>query len=73
MTDDMLRLWSEIRELVDTVSVDIRKNISGNASAGVRARKGLRVIKSKSSELTKLSLALGKQRKDSAEDSEHVE
>jgi hypothetical protein len=73
MTDDMLRLWSEIRELVDTVSVDIRKNISGNASAGVRARKGLRVIKSKSSELTKLSLALGKQRKDSTEDSEPTE
>lgn len=73
MTEDMARIWSEIRELVDTVSVDIRKNIAGNASAGVRARKGLRTLKAKSSELTKLSLAIGKLRKEDSSESETAE
>lgn len=67
MTEDIVRIWNEIRELVDTISPDIRKNVNGNASAGVRARKGLRNIKSKAAELTKLSLVISKSKKHDTE------
>ena len=63
MTEDIVRIWSEIRELFDSVGADVKKNINGNASAGVRARKGLRAIKAKAAELTKLSLAISKSKK----------
>jgi hypothetical protein len=70
MTDDIVRIWTEIRELVDTISPDIKKNVNGNASAGVRARKGLRTIKAKAAELTKLSLAISKSKSQDSEASE---
>lgn len=70
MIEDIVRLWAEIRELVDSIGPDIKKNVNGNASAGVRARKGLRTIKSKSAELTKLSLAISKSKKQDSETAE---
>ena len=50
-------LWSEIRTLVESLDLDIVKNANGNASAGVRARRGLRLLKSKSAELVKTTIA----------------
>ena len=38
---------------VDDAALDVVKNANGNASAGVRARRGLRLLKSKSAELVK--------------------
>jgi hypothetical protein len=54
-------LWEEMKVLVDTVEVDVFKNNAGNKAAGVRARKGLRDIKSKAGELVKVSLTADKQ------------
>lgn len=56
-------LWIEIRSLVESIDLDVRKNAAGNASAGVRARKGLRSLKSKASALTKVTVESEKSRK----------
>lgn len=56
-------LWTEIRSLVESIDLDVRKNAAGNASAGVRARKGLRSLKSKASALTKVTVESEKSRK----------
>ena len=53
--------WEEMKILIESLELDIRKNASGNKSAGVRARKGLRVLKQKASELVKESLQSDKQ------------
>jgi hypothetical protein len=49
-------IWSEIKTLVETIDVDVAKHAKGNASAGVRARKGLRLLRNKTSELVKATL-----------------
>jgi hypothetical protein len=41
--------------------LDLHKNASGNKSAGVRARKGLRLLKKHAGELVKESLATDKE------------
>ena len=51
-----LDAWTEIKTLVETLDVDIRKNANGNASAGVRARKGLRLLKAKAADLVKTTI-----------------
>ena len=45
--------WNEIKVLVETLDLDVVKNANGNKSAGVRARRGLRLLKTKSSELVR--------------------
>jgi hypothetical protein len=59
--------WSEVKTLVEGVELDVVKNARGVAAAGVRARKGLRALKSKVSELVKLTVELEKTKKESAE------
>ena len=54
--------WEQLKVLIETLEVDISKNISGNKSAGVRARKGLRLLKTNASEIVKTSLACDKER-----------
>lgn len=54
-----VNLWNEIKTLVETIDVDVSKNAKGNASAGVRARKGLRLLRTKTSELVKATLGKG--------------
>jgi len=58
-----MTLWTEITALLESVSVDLKKNATGNSSAGVRARKGLRLMKAKASALTKLTVENDKARK----------
>jgi len=48
--------WTELKTLVATLETDVAKNASGNAAAGVRARKGLRELKQTTSDLVKLTL-----------------
>jgi hypothetical protein len=55
-----VELWNEIKTLVETLDVDVRKNANGNASAGVRARKGLRLLKNKASVLVKTTIESSK-------------
>ena len=43
---ELLNKWEEIRVLIESMDTDVRKNATrGNASAGVRARRGLRLVK----------------------------
>lgn len=54
---DVAVLWEEIRILVESMDIDVRKSAQGNSSAGIRARKGLRLLKIKSAELVKASIS----------------
>jgi len=55
--------WNEIKVLVESLELDVVKNASGNASAGVRARRGLRLLKAKAGDLIKMSITTDKGRK----------
>lgn len=48
--------WDQLKVLVESLEVDVRKSINGNKSAGVRARKGLRLVKNTAADLIKASL-----------------
>jgi len=54
--EDMSAKWEELKKLVESLELDVAKNVNGNKSAGTRARKGLRLIKSKAAEVVKASL-----------------
>ena len=58
----ILEQWNEIKVLVESLDVDGAKNANGNSSAGVRARRGLRLLKSKTSELVKKTIEEDKKR-----------
>ena len=60
MSSSMLNEWAELKVLVDSLELDVHKNASGNKSAGVRARKGLRLLKQRAAELVKTSLETSK-------------
>ncbi len=63
MGNSVLGKWNELKVLIETLEIDIHKNVSGNASAGTRARKGLRMVKTAAGDLVKESLAQDKTRK----------
>jgi hypothetical protein len=64
MSSEMIyEKWSEFKLLVESLENDVAKNASGNASAGVRARRGLRLLKKEAAELVKLTLSVEKARK----------
>lgn len=62
-TNVVLAKWSEVKALVDSVELDVHKNAKGVSAAGTRVRKGLRLLKSKASELVKTTLELDKNKK----------
>jgi hypothetical protein len=43
--------WEELKTTVLAIELDVLKNINGNVSAGVRARKGLRMLQKKVTQL----------------------
>ncbi len=45
MGNSVLDKWNELKVLMESLEIDIHKNVGGNASAGTRARKGLRMVK----------------------------
>ncbi len=61
----VLEQWNEIKVLVESLDLDVHKNAGGNASAGVRARKGLRALKNAAASLVKSTIQEEKERKDS--------
>jgi hypothetical protein len=63
MSSNILEQWKEIRVLIESLELDVHKNAGGNASAGVRARRGLRLLKSKSAELVKATIEADKAKK----------
>lgn len=60
----VLEKWKELKLIVDSIDLDVNKNASGNASAGVRARKGLRSLKSVAADLVKLTIEEEKSKKE---------
>lgn len=60
MDQNVVSKWNEIKAVMDEIEVDVMKNARGNAAAGVRARKGLRHMKSLIGEQVKLSLGVEK-------------
>jgi len=59
----ILDQWNEIKVLVESLDLDVAKNASGNASAGVRARRGLRLLKNKTADLVRATINEDKSRK----------
>lgn len=57
---ELINRWNELKVLIETLEQDIQKNVTGNKSAGVRARKGLRLLKTNASEIVKISLQTDK-------------
>lgn len=61
--NDILDKWNEIKIVVDSLELDLHKNARGVAAAGVRARKGLRDLKSKVANLVKMTIDAEKSKK----------
>ncbi len=59
---DLYSKWEEFKVLIESIEQDVLKNAKGNKSAGVRARKGLRLVKTTASEIVKTSLAHDKEK-----------
>lgn len=56
-TGSLLNSWEEFKTLVESIDKDFYKNIEkGNKSAGVRVRKGLRLVKKEAASLVKSTL-----------------
>jgi len=62
-TEIITEKWHEIKVLVESLEHDVAKNAKGNSSAGVRARRGLRLLKKEATDLVKLTLNVEKARK----------
>jgi len=54
--------WEELRVMVELLDKEVLKHASGNASAGVRARKGLRELRTVATALVKETLEVQKKR-----------
>ena len=63
MSEELTTKWAELKTLVESLELDVLKQASGNASAGVRARRGLRLLKNEVSDLVRVSLTTEKERK----------
>ena len=62
MSNKIVDSWNELKVLIESLELDVHKNAGGNASAGVRARRGLRLVKKLSAELVKETIAEEKKR-----------
>jgi len=65
MSNSVLDKWNEIKVLVESIELDVHKNAGGNASAGVRARRGLRLLKTEVAGLIKSTIQAEKAKKGS--------
>ena len=64
MSEELTTKWTELKTLVESLELDVLKQANGNASAGVRARRGLRLLKNEVADLVRVSLAAEKSRKE---------
>jgi hypothetical protein len=64
MSNDTINdAWRRVKILVESMEIDVQKNASGNVSAGVRARRGLRLLKKEVAALVKSMVEVEKSRK----------
>lgn len=61
--DTITDTWQRIKTIIDSMDIDMQKSKNGNASAGVRVRRGLRLMKKEASALVKTMVEEAKQRK----------
>lgn len=61
---NIIEAWSEVKALIEAAETDVVKNANGNSAAGVRARRALRLLKNRSADLVKLTIAEEKARKE---------
>jgi hypothetical protein len=59
----LVEIWKQIKEAVDVLELDVTKYSRGVAAAGLRARKGMRAVKSMMSEFVRESVKLEKENK----------
>ena len=59
--------WDQLKVLVESLEVDVKKSLRGNKSAGVRTRKGLRLVKNSAADLIRSSLEQTDETTDTAE------
>lgn len=61
---EVLAKWNEVKATLESLEEDVVKNlVKGNASAGVRTRKGLRLVRTQLTALVKQSMEVAKQKK----------
>lgn len=64
MSEDVLAKWNEVKATIAALEEDVVKNlVKSNASAGVRARKGLRGLRGQLTAVVKQSMELAKAKK----------
>ena len=61
--DTIAENWQRIKTIIDSMEIDMQKSNNGNASAGVRVRRGLRLMKKEASTLVKTMVEQVKQNK----------
>ena len=61
--DNIAENWQRIKTIIDSMEIDMQKSNNGNASAGVRVRRGLRLMKKEASALVKTMVEQVKQNK----------
>ena len=59
--ENIQKQYEELKSLLISIEVDLLKNLNGNKSAGVRARKALRDVKKQATDIIKNTIALEKQ------------
>jgi hypothetical protein len=59
---EILEQWTELKTMVEILETDVMKNVNGNSSAGVRARKGLRELRTVATDLIKTTLDAQRER-----------
>ena len=65
VSKDVMTLWAELKDLVESLEKDLNKSLSkGNAAAGRRVRAQLREVKKQSTNLIREMVALQKSQKE---------
>jgi len=58
--ENIVDSYERLKVLLESIELDIHKSARGNKSAGVRVRKGLRLLKREATDLVKSSLESSK-------------
>lgn len=58
--ENIVDSYEKLKILIESLELDIHKSARGNKSAGVRVRKGLRLLKREATDLVKSSLEASK-------------
>ena len=57
---NIVESYEKLKVLIESLELDVHKSANGNKSAGVRVRKGLRLLKREATDLVRASLEASK-------------